>query len=109
MSVKVQNIQIETTDSVKASISMLADRTLSGVVYAPYVDKIRAYTYYGCKNVDMFVLPFNSSLSRIEALAFANCGDITIKCLFPRALWNNISKATNWADGSNVTVVCSDD
>lgn len=109
MSVKVQNIQVETTDSVKASISMLADRTLSGVVYVPYVNKIRECAYYGCSNVDVFILPFNPSLSRIESLAFGNCGDITIKCLFPRALWNNIEKPVDWAGDSNVTVVCSDD
>lgn len=109
MSVKVQNIQVETTDSVKASISMLADRTLSGVVYLPFVDKIREYTYYGCSNVDTFVLPLCPSLSTIKEYSFANCGDITIKCLFPRARWNNITKETNWAQNSNVTVVCSDD
>ena len=109
MSIKVQNIQVETTDSVKASISMLADRTLSGVVYVPYVDNIKEYTYFGCKNVNIFILPFNPSLSKIKSWAFANCGDITIKCLFPRARWNNITKENYWAQNSNVTVVCSDD
>lgn len=109
MSLMVQDTQIELTDKIPATMDLLISRNLPSVIYLPYVAQIREYAYYGCSSVNKVIMPYNPSLTIIKNYAFANCGTLTIKCLFTRDMWNNITKEQYWADGSTITIVCSDD
>lgn len=72
------------------------------------ITKLGERAFFNCLSLSSLKIP--SSVKNIDSLVFDGCSNITkVDYASTQAKWNNITKARDWNQGSNITtIVCSD-
>ena len=81
---------------------------LEKVVISNNVTSIGFNTFYDCNNLSSVTM--SNSVRNIKSYAFSNCSNLS-NIIFNGTIneWNNITKASDWKNNSNIqTITCSD-